>query len=50
MILDYSKRSLRCAFLHNGNVCAAVPVGHSVCLREERYDIKTVIDQLKYHK
>ena len=47
---DSSKRSLKCVLLHNGNVYAAVPVGHSVCLREGHNDIKTGKDQLKYHK
>ena len=43
LFLDTSKRSLKCSLLHNGNVYGAVPVGHSVHLREE-HDIKMVID------
>ena len=50
LFLDSCKRSLKCVLLHNGNVYAAVPVGHSVCLREEYNDIKTVIHLLKYHE
>ena len=50
LFLDSSKHSLKCVLLHNGNVYAAVPIGHSVYLREEHNDIKTVIDLLKYHE
>ena len=50
LFLDSSKHSLKCVLLHNGNVCAAVPIGHSVYLREENNEIKTVIDLLKYHE
>ena len=50
LFLDSSKHSLKCVLLHNGNVYAAVPIGHSVYLREEHNDIKTVTDLLKYHE
>lgn len=50
LFLDSSKYSLKCVLLHNGNAYGAVPVGHSVHLREEYEDIKTVIDLLKYHE
>lgn len=50
LFLDSSKRSLKCALLHNGNVYGAVPIGHSVHLREEYNDIKTIISLLKYHE
>ena len=50
LFLDSSKGSLKYVLLHNGNVYAAVPVGHSVCLRKEHYDIKTVIGLLKYYE
>ena len=50
LILDNSKRRLMCVLLHNSNVYAAVPVGHSTCLREEHNGIKTVMDLLKYHE
>ena len=50
LFLDSSKRSLKCVLLHNGNVHGAVPVGHSVHLREEHNDIKMVIDLLRYHE
>ena len=47
LFLDNSKRSLMCVLLHNGNVHGAVPIGHSVHLREH-YEIKIIIDLLKY--
>ena len=50
LFIDSSKRSLKCVLLHNGNVYGAVPVGHSVHLREEHNDMKMVIDLLKYHE
>lgn len=50
LFLDSSKRSLKCVLLHNGNVYGAVPIGHSVHLREEHNDIKMVIDLLQYHQ
>lgn len=49
LFIDSSKRSLKCVLLHNGNVFGSVPIGHSVCLREEYEDIKRVIDLLQYH-
>ena len=47
LFLDSSKRSLMRVLLHNGNVYGAVPVGHSVHLRE---NIKMLIDLCKYHE
>ena len=48
--LDSSKHGLKCVLLHNGNVYAAVLIGHSVYLREKHNDVKAVIDLLKYHE
>lgn len=50
LFIDSSKRSLKCVLLHNGNLYGAVPIGHSVCLREKHGDIKRVIELLQYHK
>lgn len=50
LFLDSSECSLKYVQLHNGNVCTSVPIYHSVYLREEHDNIKTVIDQLKQHK
>ena len=50
LFIDSSNRSLKCVLLYNGNLYGAVPIGHSVCLREEHEDIKRVIELLQYHK
>ena len=50
LFLDSSKHSLKCVLVHNGNVYGTVPVGHSTVLKEQHYDIKIVIDLLKYHE
>ena len=44
-----SKRSLKCVFLHNDNLCGAVPIRHSSCLRNEYGNITTFIE-LQYHR
>lgn len=48
LFLDSSKRSLKYVLLHNGNIYGAVTIGHSVHLREEYNDIKSMINLLKY--
>ena len=50
LFIDSSNRSLKCVLLHNGNIYAAVPVGHSVTLKEEYENIKLVLERLKYHE
>ena len=50
MFIDSSKRSLKCVLLHNGNLFGAVPIEHSVCLREEDGDVKRVTAFLEYDK
>ena len=50
LFLDSSKLSLKCVILHSGNVYGAVPVGHSVHLREDYDDMRMVMDLLKYHE
>ena len=47
---DSSKRNLKHVLLQNSNVCTAFPVGHSVYLREEQNNIKTMIELLKYYE
>ena len=44
MFINSSK--LKCVLLHNGGLFGAVPIGHSVCLREEHGDVKRVIELL----
>ena len=48
--LESSKRSLKCVLLHNGNRYGTVPVGYSTVLKEQKDDIRTVMDQLKCHE
>ncbi|XP_076813187.1 uncharacterized protein LOC143459793 [Clavelina lepadiformis] len=50
MFIDSSKRILKCVLLYNSNLYGAVPVAHSVSLREEYGNIKRVIELLQYHK
>ena len=50
LFLDSSKRSLKCVLLHNGNKYGTVPIGHSIVLKEQQDDIRTVTDLLKYHQ
>ena len=35
LFIDSKKQNLKCILLHNGNLYDAVPIGHSVILREE---------------
>ena len=48
LFLDSSKRSLKCVLLHNGNIYGAIPIGHSVHLKEQYEHIKLVLDLLQY--
>lgn len=50
LFLDSSKQSLKCVLLHNGNRYGAVPIGHSVYLKETYDDIKEVINLISYHE
>ncbi|XP_076804684.1 uncharacterized protein LOC143448723 [Clavelina lepadiformis] len=50
MFIDCSKRILKCVLLYNSNLYGAVPIAHSVSLREEYGNIKRVIELLQYHK
>ena len=45
-----SKRSLECVLLHIGSIFGAIPIGHSVHLKERYEDIKIVLDLLKYEE
>ena len=43
-----SSKSLKCVLLHNGNLFGAIPIGHSVYLKEKHENLKVVLDLLKY--
>lgn len=48
LFIDSSKRSLKAVLLHNGNIYASVPVGHSVHLKECYENLEFVLDKLVY--
>ncbi len=48
LFLGSSKRSLKCLFLHNGNLYASISIDHSIHLKEEYGYIKKVLELLKY--
>ena len=48
LFIDSSKRSLKCALLHNGNQYGSILIGHSVTLKENYENIKAVLERLKY--
>ena len=46
-LLQNEKRSLKCVLLHNSNMCAPIPIGHSTTLWE-KYAMKTVLQHIQY--
>lgn len=48
LFIDSSKRSLKAILLHNGNVYAPLPVGHSVVLDEKYHNFELLMQKLKY--
>ena len=48
LFIDSSKRSLKAVLLHNTNVYASIPVAHSVVIKEEYTNLKTVLEKIKY--
>lgn len=50
LFIDSSKKSLKCVLLHIGNVYSAIPIGHSVHLKEQYEHINTVLNFLKYNE
>ena len=47
---DSSKRSLKCAMLHNTNEYASIPIGHSTTLKEKYEPVKQVLECIKYNQ
>ena len=43
LFIDSPKQSLKCVLLHNTNVYAAVPIGHSTTLKEKYHSVKDVL-------
>ena len=48
LFIDSSKRSLKAVLLHNGNMYASIPVGHSVHLKETYDNIKALLTTIHY--
>ena len=46
-LLQNEKRGLKCVLLHNSNMYAPIPIGHSTTLWE-KYAMKTVLEHIKY--
>ena len=41
-------KSLKAVLLHNGNEFPSIPVGHSVHMKEEYENVKTLLNRIKY--
>ena len=48
LFIDSSVKSLKAVLLHNGNEFLSIPVGHSVHMKEEYENVKTLLDMIKY--
>ena len=48
LFIDSSKASLKCVLLHNGNIYASIPIGHSVYLKETYKNMKLLLTKIKY--
>jgi len=48
LFIDSSAKSLKAVLLHNGNEFLSIPVGHSVHMKEEYENVKTLLDMTKY--
>ena len=50
LFIDTSKRSLKAVLLHNTNVYAPIPIGHSVILRETYESLQLLLERLHYEQ
>ena len=50
LFIDSSSRSLKAVLLHNGNRYPSIPLAHSVHIKENYANIKTLLIALKYDK
>ncbi|KAI6654433.1 hypothetical protein LOD99_829 [Oopsacas minuta] len=48
LFTDSSKRSLKCALLHNGNIFGSIPIGYSVKHKEEYNNVKEILEIINY--
>jgi hypothetical protein len=48
LFIDSSSLSLKAVLLHNGNKFPSIPLAHSVQMKEDYSNVKSVLDKLKY--
>lgn len=48
LFIDSSKTSLKAVLLHNGNMYASIPVGHSVHMKESYENLEIVLNKIDY--
>ena len=48
LFIDSSSRSLKCALLHSGNQYTAIPIDHSVHLREDYENVRFLMECIGY--
>ena len=48
LFLDSSVKRLKAVLLHNGNEFLSIPVGHSVHMKEEYENVKTLLNMIEY--
>ena len=48
LFIDSSKRSMKCALLHNGNKLAFIPIEHSVQMKETHENMFSILSRIKY--
>lgn len=48
LFIDSSTKSLKAVLLHNGNQHPSIPVGHSVHLKEDYNNVKTLLQKINY--
>lgn len=49
LLIDSSKRRLKCFLLYNRNKYARVPISHSTKLKEDYCNISLVLNKIKYN-
>ena len=48
LFIDSSVKSLKAVLVHNGNEFPSIPVGHSVHMKEEYENVKTLLNMIKF--
>ena len=50
LFIDSSKRSLKCVLVHNSNMHAPIPTGHSTTLKKRYGAIKALLQHIKFEQ